>query len=167
MRGVHDAWKHDRERTEVLLVCSSGGHLVQLVSLAPAWEGLTRVWVSFDKSDVRSLLADENVIHAHGPTNRSIVNLFRNLWLAQRTLRRHRPRVLVTTGAGVAVPFAWLARLSGTTVVYVESFTRIDSISLSCRLIRPFADRVYVQWPEAAHLVKGARYAGNVFSDGA
>jgi hypothetical protein len=72
---------------------------------------------------------------------------------------------VVTTGAGVAVPFAWFARLAGARVVYVESFTRIDSISLSCRLIRPVADRVYVQWPEAAGLVRGARYVGNVFFD--
>ena len=154
-------------RTDVLLVCSSGGHLLQLVSLAPAWDGLTRVWVSFDKSDVRSLLADEKLVVAYGPTNRSIGNLLRNLWLAPRTVRRLRPSTIVTTGAGVAVPFAWLGWLTGAKVVYVESFTRIDTVSLSCRLIRPFADRVYVQWPEAASLVKGARYVGNVFSDAA
>ena len=154
-------------RTDVLLVCSSGGHLLQLVSLARAWDGLSRVWVSFDKSDVWSLLANEEVVVAYGPTNRSIRNLVRNLWLARRTVHLLRPRTIVTTGAGVAVPFAWLARLRGAKVVYVESFTRIDSISLSCRLIKPVADRVYVQWPEAVPLVKGARYVGNVFSDGA
>ena len=47
--------------TDLLLVCSSGGHLLQLTSLAPAWDGLTRVWVSFDKSDVASLLAEPHV----------------------------------------------------------------------------------------------------------
>ena len=156
---------NDSSSTDVLLVCSSGGHLLQLVTLARAWGDLSRVWVSFDKSDVRSLLAGEEVIVAHGPTNRNIPNLLRNLWLAWRVVRRVRPRAVVTTGAGVAVPFAWFARLAGARVVYVESFTRIDSISLSCRLIRPVADRVYVQWPEAARLVGGARYVGNVFFD--
>jgi UDP-N-acetylglucosamine:LPS N-acetylglucosamine transferase len=151
--------------TDVLLVCSSGGHLLQLASLAPAWEGLSRVWVSFDKSDVRSLLAGESVITAYGPTNRNVPNLLRNMRLARRVVRVLRPRAVVTTGAGVAVPFAWFARLSGARVVYVESFTRIDSVSLSCRLIRPVADRVYVQWPEAVRLVKGARYVGSLFAD--
>jgi UDP-N-acetylglucosamine:LPS N-acetylglucosamine transferase len=158
-------WRTDR--IDVLLVCSSGGHLLQLVSLARAWDGLSRIWVSFEKSDVTSLLAEEELVVAYGPTNRSIRNLMRNLWLAQRTVRRLRPRTVVTTGAGVAVPFAWLGRLGGAKVVYVESFTRIDSISLSCRLIKPVADRVYVQWPEAVPLVPGARYVGNVFSDAA
>ena len=46
------------------------------------------------------------------------------------------------------MPFAWIGRLFGARVVYVESVTRIDSPSLSCRLIRPVASRTYVQWPE-------------------
>ena len=146
-----------------MLVCSCGGHLLQLVSLRPAWEGFTRVWVTFDKSDSRSLLAHEEVAFAHGPTNRNLLNLLRNLVLAWRVVRDVRPRALVTTGAGVAVPFAWVARLRGARVVYVESITRIDAPSLSARLIAPVAHRVYAQWPELARTFAPARYAGTVF----
>jgi UDP-N-acetylglucosamine:LPS N-acetylglucosamine transferase len=120
--------------------------------------------VTFDKSDARSLLAGEQVVHAFGPTNRNIPNLLRNLRLAWRVIRSVRPAVLVTTGAGVAVPFAWIGRLHGARVVYVESLTRIEWPSLSCRLIRPFADRVYVQWPELQRAVRRSRYVGAIFS---
>ncbi len=152
------------DEVDIVLVCSSGGHLLQLLALREAWEGFTRVWVSFDKSDVRSLLRDERVVFAHGPTNRSIANLLRNIPLAWRVLRRARPKVLLTTGAGVAVPFAWTARLLGTSVIYVESLTRIDRPSLSCRMIAPAAQRVYAQWPELAATLPRARYVGSVFS---
>ena len=54
-------------------------------------EPFERVWVTFDKSDSRSLLRDERVVHAYGPTNRSIKNLLRNLRLAWRVLRAERP----------------------------------------------------------------------------
>jgi len=148
---------------DVLLVCSTGGHLLQLVALRDAWEGRTRAWVTFDKSDARSLLRGEPVAYAYGPTNRSIPNLLRNLRLARRLVRDLRPKVVVTTGAGVAVPFAWIARLRGAKVVYVESFTRIDGPSLSCRLIAPVAARIYAQWPELADSYGRARYLGNVF----
>lgn len=151
-------------RASVLLVCSSGGHLLQLVGLAPAWRDLSRVWVTFDKSDARSLLAGETVAYAYGPTNRNVPNLLRNVPLAWRVVRAVRPRILLTTGAGVAVPFAWVARLFRARVVYVESLTRIDEPSLSCRLIRPVADRIYVQWPELRRAVPRARYAGKVFA---
>jgi beta-1,4-N-acetylglucosaminyltransferase len=165
--GVSEDLRNPIERADVLLVCSSGGHLLQLVSLRPAWEGLSRAWVTFDKSDARSLLRGERVIFAHGPTNRNVPNLLRNLVLAARVLGRARPRVVVTTGAGVAVPFAWLGRLMGAKVVYVESFTRIGGPSLSLRLIRPVASRLYVQWPELAARLRGARHVGNVFGTSA
>jgi UDP-N-acetylglucosamine:LPS N-acetylglucosamine transferase len=154
-------------RVDLLLVCSTGGHLLQLVALREAWEPFSRAWVSFDKSDTRSLLAAERVYHAYGPTNRNVKNLVRNVAVAWRVLRRTRPKAVVTTGAGIAVPFVWLARLRGASVVYVESLSRIDAPSLTYRLIAPAVSRVYVQWPELAEALPRARYLGNVFSAGA
>jgi UDP-N-acetylglucosamine:LPS N-acetylglucosamine transferase len=149
--------------TDLLLVCSCGGHLLQLVALRPVWEDRDRLWVTFDKSDSRSLLAGERVAYAFGPTNRNIPNFLRNLRLAYALVRRTRPRVVLTTGAGVAVPFAWLGRLFGARVVYVESFTRIETTSLSMRLIAPVAHELYVQWPELASRHRRARFVGDVF----
>jgi beta-1,4-N-acetylglucosaminyltransferase len=158
---------HPSARAELLLVCSTGGHLLQLVALRECWEPFERAWVTFDKSDARSLLHDERVYFAHGPTNRNVKNLLRNLRAAWRVVREVRPKVLLTTGAGVAVPFAWIARLHGATVVYVESLARIQGPSLSYRLIAPVARRRYVQWPELAQVLPGTRFVGNVFSTGA
>lgn len=150
-------------RTDLLLVCSCGGHLLTLWSLQPAWEGFSRVWVTFDKSDSRSLLEKERVVFAHGPTNRNLKNTLRNLVVAWRTIRAVRPKVVLTTGAGVAVPFSWMGRLHGARVVFVESISRIDDLSLSCRLVKPICDRVYVQWPELVGASRGLRYAGQAF----
>jgi UDP-N-acetylglucosamine:LPS N-acetylglucosamine transferase len=149
-------------RADVLLVCSSGGHLVQLRALRQAWSGLETLWVTDDTHDARTLLDGERVVYAHGPTCRNLRTLMRNLRLARRLLRDVRPRALVTTGAATAVPFAWIGRLRGARVVYIESLSRIDRPSLSCRLIAPFAERIYVQWPELEAACPRARYAGTV-----
>jgi len=146
----------------LLLICSCGGHLMQLVGLRRAWEGYPRVWVTFDKPDSRSLLDGERVVYAHGPTNRNLPNLARNLRLARRVVRDVRPAAVLTTGAGLAVPFAGIARAAGVPVVYVESLTRIRELSLSGRLIAPLAAEVFVQWPELADARPGARYAGTL-----
>ena len=155
--------RKDRQGVDLLLVCSSGGHLLQLCALREAWEGLDRAWVSFDKSDVRSLLRASASSTPTGPTNRNLGNLLRNGILAITLIRDMRPRAVLTTGAGVAVPFAWIARLYGARVIYVESMTRIEGPSLSMRLIAPVASRLYVQWPELAPRVRRARFAGRVF----
>jgi UDP-N-acetylglucosamine:LPS N-acetylglucosamine transferase len=157
--------RHADGERPLLLVCSSGGHLLQLVSLRDAWEDRPRLWVTFDKSDASVLLADERVLHAYGPTNRNLRNFARNLRLAATVLRRERPAAIMTTGAGVAVPFAWLGRLLGIRVFYVESVTRIEQMSLSGRMIRPVAEQVFVQWPELASTSPKLRFAGNLFAD--
>ena len=149
-------------RPRVLLVCSSGGHLQQMLALRGAWEDCGRTWVCLRTAESRPLLSGEHVIWAHGPTNRSLKNLFRNLGLAWMTLRRIRPDAVLSTGAGVAVPFIVLARLTGARTVYVESLTRVTGLSLSARLIRPFAEDFFVQWPGAAGGRKGIRDEGQV-----
>jgi UDP-N-acetylglucosamine:LPS N-acetylglucosamine transferase len=148
----------------VLIVCSTGGHLLQMHEMRAAWEPFDRVWVTFDKADARSLLAAERTVHAFGPTNRSIKNLLRNVRLAWQVVREHRPVAILSTGAGVAVPFAWIGRLHGARTIYVESFTRMDDLSLSGRMIAPVAERLYVQWPELADRRRGLRFAGNLFA---
>lgn len=147
---------------DVLLVCSSGGHLLQLLALRNAWAGFSHLWVTNDRADARSLLAGEDVAYAHWPTSRNLKNLVRNLFVAWRVVRATRPRVVLTTGAATAVPFAWIARMHGARIVYVESLTRIHAPSLSCRLIAPVAARLYVQWPELRAALPKARYAGTV-----
>jgi hypothetical protein len=146
----------------VLLVCSSGGHLLQLRALAAAWAELPHAWVVEDTADTRSVLAAERASFLKPVAPRDLLGAVRNAALAWRQLRRLRPDVVVTTGAAIAVPFAWIARLLRIRVVYIESITRIERPSLSCRLIAPVADRVYVQWPELVEHVRNARYVGAV-----
>ncbi|NIL43506.1 UDP-N-acetylglucosamine--LPS N-acetylglucosamine transferase [Salinispora arenicola] len=132
----------------LLLVGSSGGHLAQLLALRSWYERWHRCWVTFDTPDALSLLADEEVVTAHHPTTRNVRNLLRNAVLAVRVLRRRRIAAVVTTGAGVAVPFvlfAWLRRIP---TVYIEVYDRIDTPTLTARLCRPFLSSMLVQWEE-------------------
>lgn len=162
-RELHTA--DDRRTVDVLLICTSGGHLLQLVSLRRAWEGYACAWVTEDAAGARSVLQGERVYYGFGPAARSAPSFLRNLLLANRLLEVLQPRVMVSTGAAIAVPFIWLARLRGIKVFYVESITRVHSPSLTYRLVRRFASRVYVQWPELASRLPGSTYVGSVFPD--
>jgi UDP-N-acetylglucosamine:LPS N-acetylglucosamine transferase len=149
------------ERT-ILLVGSSGGHLTQLWALAPWWREHRRTWVTFDTPDATSLLSDETTIWAHSPTTRNIPNLLRNAFLAWRTLRSIRPDVVVSTGAGVAVPFFLVARVLGIPTAYIEVYDRIDSATVTGRLCRPFASLMCVQWEEQRSLYRDSVVIGEL-----
>jgi UDP-N-acetylglucosamine:LPS N-acetylglucosamine transferase len=144
----------------VLLVGSNGGHLAQLLALRPWWETREREWVTFATQDATSRLRGETVHWAYFPTTRNVPNLVRNLFLAVRVLRRNRPDLVVSTGAGVAFPFFVVARLLRIPTVYLEVYDRIDSRTLTGRLCRPFTTLFCVQWEEQARLYPGAHVVG-------
>lgn len=145
----------------VLIVASPGGHLMQMLALEPAWRDTERTWVTLRSTDVEYLLRDENVVYGHGPTPRDIGNFFRNLRFASRVLRREDPSVIISTGAGLALPFFILGRLQRRRLVYIESITRVQKLALTGRLVYPLANAFFVQWSSLSHL-RRARFHGSV-----
>lgn len=144
----------------VLFACSTGGHLDQLYRLRPWWLSHDRAWVTFDDPQASSLLRGERVYAAHSPTTRNIPNAIKNLGLAVRVLRTERPDVVVSDGAGVAVPFFLLARAAGIPTVYLEVYDRITRATMTGRLCYPLADLFLLQWPEQAELYPRGEVVG-------
>ncbi|UZJ56994.1 hypothetical protein CBS101457_006314 [Exobasidium rhododendri] len=74
------------------------------------------------------------------------------------------PDVIIMNGPGTCVPIAaavYVLRFFGLEsprLIYVESFARVSSLSLTAKILRFFVDRFVVQWQEA--LVSGTDYRG-------
>lgn len=146
----------------VLLVGSSGGHLAQLLALRPWLAGRRCHWVTFATPDAISQLRGESVSWAHYPTTRNLPNAIRNLRLALRDVRKHRPDLIVSTGAGAAFPYFVIGRLLGVRTAYIEVYDRIDTPTLTGRLCAPLADIFCVQWEEQRKLYPDAIVIGNL-----
>jgi UDP-N-acetylglucosamine:LPS N-acetylglucosamine transferase len=146
----------------VLLVSSSGGHLLQLHRLSSWWLKHERLWVTFDTADAVSMLEDEATVWAFRPTTRNLRNLARNTVLAWRTLRTFRPDVVVSTGAGVAFPFFLLARLRRIKTVYIEVYDRIELPTLTGRLCYRISDLFLLQWEEQRRFYPRGRLIGRL-----
>jgi UDP-N-acetylglucosamine transferase subunit ALG13 len=83
----------------ILLVCSSGGYLLQLHNLKPWRERHDGMRVTFEKLDSKSLLAGESVTWAHHPTTRNPRALAQDFTLAWRL-----PRSTSLTSSSPAAP---------------------------------------------------------------
>ena len=147
---------------KICLICSTGGHLLSLYHLREFWERYPRFWVTFEGKDAEDILQGEKVYRAYSPTNRNIWNFFRNLFLAVKILTKERPEIIFSTGAGICVPFFYIARLFRMKTVYIELFTRVNSLSLSAKLIYPFANHLLVQWPDLAKKYRKTKYEGQI-----
>ena len=144
----------------VLLVSTQGGHLAHLLALRTWWEGQDRLWVCPDTPDVVDRLDGERVVRSYSPTTRNLLNLVRNSVLALRLLRRERPSLVVSAGAGVAVPFfvaAWLLRIP---TVFIEVYDRVDTPTMTGRLCGPFTTRRHRPVAEPAGLLPDAHLVG-------
>ena len=147
---------------KLALIASSGGHLFQLSSLEEFWRGKNYFWVSFKTEDASYLLKDEKVYWAHFPTNRNIKNLIKNLFLAFKIIRKEKPDAIISTGAGIAVPFILIGKLFKIKTLYLESVTRSEELSLSGRIVYPFVDKLLVQWPQLAEKYKKTEFQGRI-----
>jgi Oligosaccharide biosynthesis protein Alg14 like len=85
----------------------------------------------------------------------TLIRCFRVVW-------RERPDVVLTTGSMPLALFCLVAKLFGAHIVWIDSISQIDRISMSGRLVRPFADLFLVQWPELEVSYPGVRYAGEL-----
>ncbi|KAJ7096258.1 oligosaccharide biosynthesis protein Alg14-like protein [Mycena epipterygia] len=74
--------------------------------------------------------------------------------------------VLILNGPGtcfvlcIAVYINRFLGLSAPRIIYIESFARVESLSLSGKLLYPFVDRFVVQWPQLQEKARGAEFHG-------
>jgi UDP-N-acetylglucosamine--N-acetylmuramyl-(pentapeptide) pyrophosphoryl-undecaprenol N-acetylglucosamine transferase len=144
----------------VCLAASPGGHLAELRAAAGAFHSWRRTWVtgaSSQADELRDAGEDVRLLPGWGRDPPGMRGLVPNLRAAARALRASRPRLVVTTGAGLVVPFALMARASGSHLAFVESMARVVGASLTGRLLAPFAGTVIVQWPEMEAVFRRAR----------
>ena len=153
----------DIPEMKICLVGSSGGHLSHLYLLKDCWQDQLRFWVTFDKPDARSLLEGEQIYFCHFPTNRNLKNLIKNTFLAAKILKKERPNLIISTGAAAAVPFFYLGKLFRAKTVFIEVFDRIDTPTLTGKLVYPVTDQFIVQWEEMKQYYPKATCLGGIF----
>lgn len=134
-----------------------------LYLLKKFWENEDRFWVTFDKTDAKSILKEERFYPCYYPTNRNVKNTIKNTILAFKILRKEKPDLIISSGAAVAVPFFWLGKLFGAKTVYIEIFDRIDKPTLTGKLVYPVTDKFIVQWEELKKVYPKAINLGGIF----
>ena len=146
---------------KICLACSAGGHLTEIMQLSSFYEKHDHYFLTFSRRDSKEL-ADRHRVHFVRDTSRSVPDSVISFLQSVTAFFRERPDIIVSTGAGVAVPTCYLAKLARKKVVFIESFCRVDEPSLSGRMVHPVADLFLVQWKSMLKHYPKARYGGPV-----
>jgi len=130
---------------KIALISSKGGHLTEIIELKELYKNYDRFWVTMEGPDTILLLKNEKKYFAFFPESRNIINFFRNLLIALIILRKEKPNLLISCGAGIAIPFFIVAKILRMRLIYIESYDYVDYPSLTGRLLYNLVDLFIVQ----------------------
>jgi UDP-N-acetylglucosamine:LPS N-acetylglucosamine transferase len=148
------------QRCDVLAISSPGGHWVELTRLFPAFEGMSVQYATTDAG--RRIDVPGERLHVFSDANkRTPWKLVVCAWQVFSLVVRYRPRVIVTTGAAPGFLAAVFGKAFGARTVWVDIFGLVERMTLSGRLVKPFADVHLVQWPHLAR-PNGPHYKGSL-----
>ena len=143
--------------SRLCLVSSGGGHLTELLALRGAYANRDHFFVLNRRLSLPTEMQGRTFFICHSERD---WRFFVNLWEAWRILRRERPSLILSTGAGPAVPFALVGKWLGIPSVFVECSTQILRPSLTGRIMYYLADRFYYQWDSLKQCYPRGRYGG-------
>lgn len=147
---------------KICLVASAGGHLSQLLSLAPVWQGREVVIVSTGEM-VREKIEKLGTAYVVGECNRQQpVKTLGVMFKCFKIVWNERPNVILSTGAAAGFLVCCWGKLLGAKVIWVDSIANAQKLSMSGRMIRPFADLILSQWPDVAAKYPKVEYAGEL-----
>lgn len=144
---------------KVLGVASGGGHVVELVRLQPAFDGAELSYMS----TMDSYASMFKGFRYYTVPDFSQWNAYKIPYAAlkmYKIMAKIKPDVVFTTGAAPGVLALFIGRLMGAKTIWIEASCHTDKISISGKLCKLFAGRVYTQWPQLAS--SKIIYSGNV-----
>ena len=148
-----------REVVKVCIVSSCGGHLTEARALRPAFQHHPHFYVVNDRIALPDDMQGRTYFITHAERDWRVLT---NFWEAWRILRRERPTIILSTGAGPIVPFALVGRALGIPVIFVETIAQVTEPSVSGRIMYHLADRFFYQWKALARHYPDGVYGGPV-----
>jgi len=129
---------------KICVVSSCGGHLTEARCLKPAYETDEYFYVLDDKAILPSDMLERTYFVTHSERDWKVLI---NFWEAFKILHVERPQVILSTGAGIVVPFALVGRyIFGARIIFIETLTRVRKPSLTGRIMYRLAHDFFYQW---------------------
>ena len=132
---------------KVMLVASHGGHWVQMRRIEPAFDGFERHYVTTTAA-VAPEVAPYSLSVVKDANLKDLPALLPLAFQVLAIVARHRPDVVLSTGAAPGFFALVFGKLFGAKTIWVDSLANAERLSTSGAKVKPFADLWLPQWPE-------------------
>lgn len=170
----------------IFIMIGSGGHTTEMLKLVKDNVNITRFSPRYYIKSITDVTSEARIADFEGSNNDfQIVNIPRcrnvhqsyisSIWttlvalfFSFPPLLKYRPEMILCNGPGTCFPICYVAFvlkiffLLDTKIIFVESFCRVRTLSLTGRLLLHFSDYVIVQWPELKEKYPKTIYLGRI-----
>lgn len=150
---------------KVCFTASTGGHFEQLMMLKPLMDKYDSFIIT-EKTKYSSLKSDERVYYLKQVNRNEKMFIFKMIYNFGVTINifiNEKPDIVISTGALATIPICLIAKLFRKKLIFIESFAKINSPTLTGKLIYKFADQFYVQWETMLDFYPNAIYKGGIY----
>lgn len=152
-------------KKKICFAASSGGHFEQILMLKPLMEKYDSFLMT-EKTLYKAEVKGEKMYFLRQVNRKEwqfpfemIANLFKSISI----FVKERPDVIITTGVLAMIPMCLLVKMFKGKLIYIESFAKVTSPTVTGKLMYKFADQFYVQWPQMKKIYPKAIYLGGIY----
>lgn len=156
---------------KLLVVLGEGGHTAELLNLVSLLGLKYKYHYILSKKDNIS----SKKIAIPGPVHRLYRAREKNTKLIDAVIKtlidglksfliiiRVKPEAILSCGPAIAVPVSIAGKILGKRVIFIETGSRVNYLSLTGRIMYYYADLFFVQWPQLKKKHSRAIYAGRL-----
>lgn len=173
--------------SKTLIILGSGGHTTEMMAILQQMN-LTnyspRVYVlaktdttshskiiefegrGIDDVEIATIFRSRHVSQSYVS---SVLTTLFSIFMCIPLVLRSRPDLILCNGPGTCVPIcliAFLLKVFGINrhvkISFIESYCRVKTLSLTGKILLPFADLFAVQWPDLTKISKRIQYFGRL-----
>lgn len=163
--------ENTENRKTLAIVLGRGGHTIQMLKLV----GMLGEKYNYeyivgknDKLSIERMKIPGKVFLVSNPRTmedknwfRVIFKLFSTTLQSLNILMKAKSKVIITCGPGLGTTFAYLGKiLFRKKLIFIESWSRVYSKSITGKSLYKIADLSFIQWPQQRENYPNAIYAG-------
>ena len=153
---------------KICFTSSSGGHFNQMYKISLEYDDYDKVFITEETNYSKKVLEDKNK-YFFKIINRKeksfYIKFIANIIKSYKILRVEKPELIISTGSLITVPVCFVGKIMGAKVIFIESFAKVSTPTLSGKIVSKFADKVIVQWEEMMDCYenRNVEYGGTIY----
>lgn len=150
---------------KICFTASLGGHLEEIAKLSILGEHQD-IFLVTERGGFKELSFCKSVYYLSQINRKEILFVPKYIKIFLQSfyiLLKEKPTDIISTGALATFPICLLGKLMGLRIIYIESFARVDTASLTGKWMYRIADLFIVQWDDLLKIYPKAKYGGGIF----